>query len=108
VIGAGIALFALAGSLNDDGNVYPNSGIKNLTPFTYTVTYTLDPEEDAPDVLVIGYLGGNKEWDEMRRSGCAARRLSLGPLRGPGPYFVGADYALLKNSLSIEMKGVTK
>jgi len=65
VLGAGIALLALAGSLNEDGDVDPDHGIKNLTEFTYTITYTLDPEEDPPDVLVIGYLGGFEKWEEM-------------------------------------------
>ena len=65
MIGAGIAVWALAGSLNDDGAVSPTYGYKNMSLFTYTVTYTLDPNEEPPDVIVIGYLGGNKEWEQM-------------------------------------------
>lgn len=60
-----LALLALAGDLMDNGAVDPNLGWKDTTIFEYTVSYALDPEEDPPDVLVIGYLDDEEEWREM-------------------------------------------
>lgn len=61
----GIAVWALAGYLMDNGYVDPDIGWKDETEFTYTVSYWKGPGESAPDVLVIGYFEDEWEWEEM-------------------------------------------
>ncbi len=61
----GVAIWALAGYLMDNGAVTPDIGWKDETEFTYTVSYWRSPDEEAPDVLILAYWKGLFEWDEM-------------------------------------------
>jgi len=61
----GLAVCALAGYFMGNGDVNPDIGWVDETEFLYTVTYMLSPEEEPPDVIVIGYWKDEYDWDEM-------------------------------------------